>query len=74
MKNCNAFFFILWNTSVLGSLYAQTTVALSGQFYNKEQLPMEYIEVLVMQNDSLLTTDLTDAKGTFYFDLPLYFF
>jgi len=61
----NIFFFLLYSSCII----AQQRNSLTGQFVDETGKPIVYLEVVVMQNDTLKTAEITDEKGMFRFQL-----
>ena len=61
----NIFFFLLYSSCII----AQLRNFLTGQFVDETGKPIVYLEVVVMQNDTLKTAEITDEKGMFRFQL-----
>lgn len=50
-------------------LIAQNTISISGQFKDANKTPLNFLEVVIMHNDSLVIADVTDEDGKFKFNL-----
>ena len=50
-------------------IIAQKSVSVSGQFFNENNIPIEYLEVVIMSENTLIAANITDKEGKFNFNV-----